>query len=1803
MPDPSKIKQMLSKGSPEASASYDSNFKSRIPELMGKGKFYAPNIFGSEAREIETKYDLSNQDYLTGYENPMTQEIDELRAQRQSWGRKLTNGLARAGVKAVTEVAKMPGVVVGSLLAPGQNDGYKLDMAFNNAWIRSIDNFSEEFKESALPVYAKQAIKDGNIWDKMTSMDFLAKEGADGVGFLASMLAPGAAIKALALGKGITKAIGRAAQGYKAGSKIDDLAQMVAKGKLTPQRIDAVTQTVANTMFEAAAEARSAGDNYEARMEAKLKSGEISLSDYREGKSNAMRNTFMANAAILMGPNAIMTKMVYGNKISKRAQARLQKEGVFSGATKTVKEGAEEIADEAVKGKQGILKALASWAAPKGKALASGAAREGFFEEGMQSTVENYFTDKAVDGELLGITDLDDIISDMPEAYLKMIGTPEGQEAIALGALLGGGMQVIMTRGEAKRAKAAEDQLISNVIALDAFYKLMGTDVHNLETGKIDPAKVADKLRGIAGMQLMSDAFDKAVKNGDQNTIDALQAWSTGETTKEFITKGENGIQALEEYLRASEPVAEMAGLQGKSRESLIQTTLNRARKLQKDYELFEELGESFMAMQNENATAEDLDVFYGAMASQYMSKRNMLYFYQDKRDKAASTLQSAKESLKVSSQVTEEEIAQTQETSEIVQQAATKLQTLDERIADQKAELNEFWKGTNIKESFDNFIDNRTAVRKQAQEQEAKAVETVATKIKGATKAEELDEIEKALEQIPNPGRKGLEVQLKKKRKELKKVQQEKGATQTKDQEVNTKETAETNDKEEGELEDVFSYLDQFNVNEPMTLSTAQSKKYGVDGAQLLVASKSDTEIKLLDPTAPGGRLITVPASTKPTASPKNYTPLSNYSTEGSDHHNVLTPTDNENKSNEKDSVMGTGAKVISTNKKTGEPFPFVDPLYIAYEKEPTPKKNKTVGFAINENPGDNLQVNKALKAFKANDFSDMDLLIDYLPLNTVFTPNVQAPIETRPAKAGESQDIFNKASRVMRKSIVEALAAGTDIADISTNIEGQYEGRLKVDNKKPDGSHPKNNIMDLHHLKNLNEKDKIEEIRKNIGVVNATGAIVLLDGTTVDIGKPKAKGEIFLMIPKANGEKFPLKLNIAFLKDNHADILYSIYEARFNNKEITKTTVLNEMPNPELVAKIKKELATELKLIGKGNDVTIGDIVNFLAWDGSKAVNRKMGLSGTKKKGESAFIFGNAKTRGAKVIQGKDDIEGSKDQFLDWATTQKPYNITIKRHKGSTSKANIFNNAEYLKYLLNNRLLNTNAVVNEPTFQGYTNIYLNSRGVQIKGANPAPSVQTKEETPSDEKMEEKITKEVQKRFAAWKKENPGAKPMDYIAVTERLNAEVRQSMEKEPGPLPKPKPKEAGYTYENPFIQEVAGADEMLEYSYWQRPDGKYMKRTPTQLSFGEMMEGSTNEITEEEYNKAIGKQKPNPNQAASINKDAKAVKEAMQEVAKNKDFIILDEDGKGYTNKKTGKKYQRVTKFIEPNREVGESGLVKASFAIGNKIDVLVRDFFAGELKPLKEYDVAKEALLEKYIEHLTAIKEAMDARGEVVMANDVVVYNDAIGVAGTVDLITYDRKGDVRIYDMKTMRGNQFVDVHKSGDNIGKPKYNNPYKIGQLSNKEKHQMQLSLYRILLNNTHGIKARTIATMPIQIAYKEGDTTTSVLIPHRGQKLTPLNKVRTAVLNDKASLKKLEKTEENIRKSQEKVVSSQEITMKGKIETLRTYVLDNKLVLGGKPLKMLFKGTDQEKLDRLTAIVEKDGKNVQEIIDSKKC
>lgn len=217
-------------------------------------------------------------------------------------------------------------------------------------------------------------------------------------------------------------------------------------------------------------------------------------------------------------------------------------------------------------------------------------------------------------------------------------------------------------------------------------------------------------------------------------------------------------------------------------------------------------------------------------------------------------------------------------------------------------------------------------------------------------------------------------------------------------------------------------------------------------------------------------------------------------------------------------------------------------------------------------------------------------------------------------------------------------------------------------------------------------------------------------------------------------------------------------------------------------------------------------------------------------------------------------------------------------------------------------------------------------------------------------------------------------------------------------------------------------------------------------------------------------------------------KTIEETADAIVSNSAKWQLSRNGEYYRNKKTGEKAMRVTTVITPidERIDKENPWYLPSTNIGTGVDEFTRDCLAGEFvedtpghftidgKELDEvYPNATRESLNKLATELQNFKTEQERKGIKLIPRDVTVGGNlqivdsagnvkTIKVAGTLDLLGYDSKGNWYIYDMKTYRTK--IDDKK---------------------KEKYTKQLSLYKKLLEDKYGIKVSQIAILPIHVTY----------------------------------------------------------------------------------------------------------------------
>ena len=245
--------------------------------------------------------------------------------------------------------------------------------------------------------------------------------------------------------------------------------------------------------------------------------------------------------------------------------------------------------------------------------------------------------------------------------------------------------------------------------------------------------------------------------------------------------------------------------------------------------------------------------------------------------------------------------------------------------------------------------------------------------------------------------------------------------------------------------------------------------------------------------------------------------------------------------------------------------------------------------------------------------------------------------------------------------------------------------------------------------------------------------------------------------------------------------------------------------------------------------------------------------------------------------------------------------------------------------------------------------------------------------------------------------------------------------------------------------------------------------------------------------------------PKEKATQTSKASSMDSRMDEVKAVSQTFSLSKDEKKYTRVVDGKTltYERVTQFYKgESTEKTPKPVMISGGIIGDKNDEIWRAFFNGEIKTaedIRKYKFQKKSIkgqkfgknltdaqLETFLNRLKALQTDFEKQGMKVLATDVVVFDDVEMVAGTVDLLLYNDKGDVWIYDMKAMKGNKFTEHYGKDPNT---KYNATFD-GGMSDKEAHSNQLSAYRALLHNAYGMTASKLAILPTVVSYNPGDT-----------------------------------------------------------------------------------------------------------------
>jgi len=1261
------------------------------------------------------EYDLTNDDYLTGFENPETQDLDELRAYRQSWGSKAATGVGRAIAKAGAEVLKMPGVIGGAIAATTTPEGEGWDTFVNNKWINTIDEYADKLNENVLPVYVKKAVKEGDLMDNLTSVDFWATEGADGAGFIASMFVPGALMKSFNIGSKITELASMS-------KKVSEFQKLLG---VTPQAIDNFAISTANTIFESASEAGSAMKSFEEDLNNKLNSGDIDENTYNEllkQKGELGRDMFLTNLAILAGPNIINTKLLYGvNKEAKSAAKFLTRDAegklLAEVATPSLKSKLGDIS-------KGFLKALG---------------REGFFEEGLQSTTENYFKKQASNGKL---TDsyLDNInLSDFGSEYLDMLATTDGQKAIALGGLLGAPLDVMHEFKQDSRDKAetgrllgilqsTNDAYLATTITPDIWKR---TEAIDPETGEhayeivngrrvIDPVKRNEVIKKASNSEEFGKLFDLAQELGNTEALTMLQTIAEDNLITPMIMNSNLGLEVLGEHVKSNPSIPEDA----KKR------IMQKAEVMQKAHDDFQNFGGDVIKLEHKDATGDQKKRYYDLLNQALIVNKSRQF----QAEQDLEPIRKQITDILASKGLTDDVASSVKNNYASTDIRLRKLYDAElentEKIKNLKKQEDLIWNPKEQKKAFNEFIENsKKTSDRETPEKVEKANEKI-DKINKATTAKEVAEAvstEDAELQDTSENVKSKPKKIKSEPDDKLDPQTEKVINKMADNKIgvitaaqnaeiiagNEATKAGVENIKEGILNDVrqlnnvvvegkeYIFINAFGLVTMNTVDNSVSESFeNIEQAVDYIKAILDKNV--------------IQETQEQEVKNEIFEPSQALHLDQLEGDDILKNDEQHNEAAADGRKPTIGTTGVDRKGLLHDWLPEKFKNWLVNLKD---KKGTPVTFSmpdISRFSYDEKQT-AAVKMLQSEDFTNKDFLYRHLPIQV----NIDKDNFTFIATLQEDKVEEGTERYVARKNIVDSIinnsGKGIDkYKEITSVIDYQKGGEL-------------NYIKPQHVLDEQGSLLSIDLVENNISAIsefnNDYKKVPLYfvkdeQGNVFDEDKndatfkfpsnltAKQKGYVYTIIKSHNGTNVPVKMNIKKLELQQAYLIYEVYKTLYlyNKNNKVKLNQYNAKlsdiysQNNKLKFTIEKFFEKELSIFKNKNNITVADFMTIFIHD-------NLALDGSTKPYTTKY-------RGAGITFGEENFinfekESSdfKDAFIDFLTTQKRQNVKLDFLTGSS---NVDKN-KYKEYIINNKIINVNLDTSNP-FKGDINVYISS-------------------------------------------------------------------------------------------------------------------------------------------------------------------------------------------------------------------------------------------------------------------------------------------------------------------------------------------------------------------------------------------------------------------------------------------------------------------------------------------------------------
>lgn len=156
-------------------------------------------------------------------------------------------------------------------------------------------------------------------------------------------------------------------------------------------------------------------------------------------------------------------------------------------------------------------------------------------------------------------------------------------------------------------------------------------------------------------------------------------------------------------------------------------------------------------------------------------------------------------------------------------------------------------------------------------------------------------------------------------------------------------------------------------------------------------------------------------------------------------------------------------------------------------------------------------------------------------------------------------------------------------------------------------------------------------------------------------------------------------------------------------------------------------------------------------------------------------------------------------------------------------------------------------------------------------------------------------------------------------------------------------------------------------------------------------------------------------------------------------------------------------------------------------GSTVDSIIRQYFT--IRDVSKIARPSNMLEDAFIDLITSlnrIKSNMEQMGERFLADNIVLfqkYPDGTRVAGEVDILSIDKDGNFRIYDVKTSRYSFYDFTDRYGHKVNY--FTTSSATQRMSAKDYYTLQLSAYRNLFESQYGVPVTKLAVMPFVLSY----------------------------------------------------------------------------------------------------------------------